>query len=234
MFYDKHGAGAAPYRGSGVTTFDTAASVADPVLRASRRDDRRRILEAMIETVASRGYDRTTLTRVLQSAQVSEGVFDEHFSDKSDCFMQALEDLIGGAEIVAIDLFHEPTAWPEQVRIALQRLLRALARNPGAARVAFVEVLSAGPHAHERHRSALALFTALIERGRSMSMSTDHLPPQTSEAIVGGIVEILRRRVLEGDIAELPALHKDLTYFALLPYLEHERAATVAELPVAV
>jgi hypothetical protein len=40
----------------------------------------------------------------------------------------------------------------------------------------------------------------------------------------------LQRRVLQGDTAELPGLHADLTYFALLPYLDHERALAVAGL----
>jgi len=74
------------------------------------------------------------------------------------------------------------------------------------------------------------LFTSLIEQGRSQCPNSEHLPPQTSEAIVGGIASILHRRVLQGNTDELPALHADLTYFALLPYLDHERAVVVAGL----
>ena len=69
-------------------------------------------------------------------------------------------------------------------------------------------MLGAGPGARERRRVALALFTSLIERGRPDSLSCEHLPSQTSEAIVGGIASILHRRALEGRIAELPALHR--------------------------
>lgn len=207
-----------------------------PAERAPRQpkaDPRRRILDAMIETVAARGYDRTTITRVLQSARVDESVFSEHFRDKHDCFMHALDDLIGGAELAALEQFRRAEPWPERMRLALQSLLRALARRPDGARVALIEVLSAGPDARERQRSALSLFTALVEEGRSQAASTEHLPKQTSEAIVGGVASILHRRVLEGDIAELPAIHKDLTYFTLLPYLDHDRAMTVAELSIA-
>ncbi len=59
-------------------------------------------------------------------------------------------------------------------------------------------------------------------------MDTAHLPPQTSEAVVGGIASILHRRVLEGHTAELPALLGDLLYFALMPYLGHDRALAIA------
>jgi len=227
MLHDKH-RDAEPTSASDFTAPCAPAPTEGP--RHTKPDPRRRILDAMIETVSSRGYDRTTISRVLQSAQVQEAVFSEHFRDKHDCFMHALDDLIGGAELAALEQFRRPAPWPERICLALQSLLRALARKPDGARVAFVEALSAGPQASERHRSALRLFTSLVEEGRSQAASTEHLAPQTSEAIVGGIASILHRRVLEGDIAELPALHRDLTYFALLPYLDHERALAVARL----
>jgi AcrR family transcriptional regulator len=203
----------------------TAVASAPP-----RPDPRQRLLDAMIETVAMRGYDRATVSRVLSSSDVQEAVFSEHFHDKHDCFMQAVDDLMDRAERGALEQFQRNAPWSERVRLALESLLDALARNPCAARVALVEMLGAGPAACERQRSALALFTALIEEGRSQAPTTEHLPPQTSEAIVGGIASIVHRRVLQGDTANLPELHADLTYFALLPYLDHERALVVAGL----
>jgi AcrR family transcriptional regulator len=184
----------------------------------------------MIDTVALRGYDRTTVSRVLSGAEVQEAVFSEHFRDKHDCFMQALDDLLVRAEDWALERFQQAAPWPERVRVALGSLLEALAHNPDGARVVLVEMLGAGPMACERQRTTLALFTGLIEEGRSLCSNTEHLPPQTSEAIVGGILSILHRRVLQGDTVALPALHADLTYFALLPYLDHERALAVAGL----
>jgi AcrR family transcriptional regulator len=182
----------------------------------------------MIETVALRGYDRTTISRVLASADVQEAVFNEHFQDKHDCFIQSLDELIRGVEHAALERFRDTAPWPEQVRLGLHSLLDALARHPAGARVAFVEMLGASPSACERGRAALALFTSLMEEGRAYVADTERLPAHTSEAIVGGIVSIVHRRVLQGDLAELPALHADLTYFALLPYLDHERALAVA------
>ena len=195
-----------------------------------RPDPRRRLLDAMIETVALRGYDRTTVSRVLWSADVQEAVFSEHFYDKHDCFMQAVDDLIGRVERSALEQFQRRAPWAERVRAALERLLEVLAGHPDGARVVLVEMLGAGPEACERHRSALALFASFVEEGRSDSPNREHLPIQTSEAIVGGIASIVHRRVLQGSTAELPALHADLTYFALLPYLDHERALAVAGL----
>jgi AcrR family transcriptional regulator len=200
------------------------------VVSAPRSDPRTRLLDAMVKTVAARGYDRTTVSRVSLSADVQEAVFSEHFQDKHDCFMQAVDDLIARAERSALERFQGTAPWHERLRLALESLLCALAGNPDGARVLVVEMLGAGPEAGERQRAALALFTSLVEQGRAISGETEHLPPQTSEAIVGGIASIVHRRVLQGSTAELPSLHADLTYFALLPYLGHDRALAMAGL----
>jgi AcrR family transcriptional regulator len=185
----------------------------------------------MVETVGLRGYERTTVSRVLSVAELDEAVFSEHFRDKHDCFEQALDELIGAVERASLDLFELDAPWAEQVRLGLERMLAALSSDPAAARVLLVEMLSAGPEAYERRRRALTLLASLMERGRAESASAIHLPPQTSEAIVGGVVSILHRRALLGETDKLPSLRADLTYFALLPYLEHERALAVATQP---
>jgi AcrR family transcriptional regulator len=196
-------------------------------------DPRRRILDALVETVARRGYDRTTLDRVLHVAEVPAPVFDEHFENKQECFLQAIDELIGQVECMVLERLSVPASWPERVRLGLQTLLFALASHPDGARVAMVESLSAGEAAVERLRSALGAFVPTLEEGREQAASTEHLPPQTSEAVVGGIASIVHRRVLEGHTAELPALLPDLLYFALMPYLGHRRALMAAGLRAA-
>lgn len=201
-------------------------------------EPRRDILDALVRTIALRGYDRTTIDCVLLAADVSAPVFDEHFEDKQDCLLAALDGLIAGVERTISERVDGSASWPERVRAGLQALLAALAEHPDGARVVFVECLGAGEPAIERVRSAMAGFVPVLEEGRrsgdrdSDAETTDldaaQLPPQTSEAIVGGVVSILHRRVLEGDTAALPTLLPDLLYFALMPYLGHERALASA------
>jgi AcrR family transcriptional regulator len=199
--------------------------------RAARPSDpRRRILDALVETVAQRGYDRTTVERVLHVADVPAPVFGEHFEDKQDCLLQALDELIGQLECIVLERASGTAPWPERIRLGLQTLLGALESNPDGARVVLVECLSAGEAAVARLRAALGAFVPILEQGRACAASTEHLPPQASEAVVGGIAAILHRRVLEGRTAELPALLPDLLYFALMPYLGHHRALRAAGL----
>jgi AcrR family transcriptional regulator len=205
-----------------------AAPATDPAGSVRAADPRERILDALIATVAYRGYDRTTIERVLQTADAPAAVFDEHFHDKEDCFMQALDALVARLRGSVLEQFDTDGPWPERVRRGLKALLVALASDPEAARVGMVECLSAGPVANERYREVLSAFVPLLEEGRSHAAYPQHLPPQTSEAVVGGIASILHRRVLEERTHELPRLLGDLTYFALVPYMGHHRAMTAA------
>jgi AcrR family transcriptional regulator len=209
-------------------------AVAHPEQSTVRRGDpRRRILDALVITVAHRGYDRTTLERVLHVAEVPAPVFDEHFENKQDCFIQAFDELVGRLECTVLERIACPLPWPERIRLGLQTLLRGLAAHPDGARLAMVESLSAGEPAVEHLRCALASFVPILEEGLALAPCTEHLSPLTSEAVVGGIAAIVHRRVLEGHTAELPALLPDLLYFALMPYLGHHQALSAAGLSAA-
>jgi AcrR family transcriptional regulator len=192
------------------------------------RDPRTRVLDAMIATASYRGYDRTTIERVRRAAEVPAEVFDEHFENKEDCFLQALDALIARMEGRVLEYVERAAPWPERVRSGLGALLSALAEDPDGARVVLVECLSASPAASERHHALLRVFPPLLEEGRFHCANPDLLPPYTSEAMVGGIASILHRRALEDRTGELPRLRGDLAYFALLPYLGHHRAIVAA------
>ncbi len=199
-----------------------------PGVRGRSSNPRVRVLDALIATVSYRGYDRTTVERVLQTAEVSAAVFEEHFDDKQDCFLQALDELVARVEGRVLERVERDVPWPERVRSGLEALLGALTEDPDGARVVLVECLSAGGAADERYHSLLRVFPPLLEEGRFHCADPDHLPPGTSEALVGGIVSILHRRALEDRTGELPRLLGDLAYFALLPYLGHYRALVAA------
>ena len=224
-------------------TTDTANAAAlagqeGGIARYGYGDPRRRIFDAMIETVAQRGYDRTTIERVLNAAQIPAPVFDEHFEDKQDCFLHALDKLFGRIERVLLARTRWPVPWPERIQLGLRALLVELAEHPDSARVALVECLSAGDASVARLRAALARLVAILDEGRAYaaeqgSPGVEYLPTQISVAIVGGIAAIVHRQVLEDRTAELPLLLGDLLYFALLPYLGHDGALRASGLDLA-
>ncbi|HWY89223.1 MAG TPA: TetR/AcrR family transcriptional regulator [Solirubrobacteraceae bacterium] len=194
------------------------------------RDPRRRALDAFVRTVARDGYDHTNIEEVLELAKVPEPVFYEHFEDKQDCMLAALDERIRQIEDAIRERVEASQGWSERVGEGLQALLEALARDPEGARLALVECLGAGEAVLARLHSAVASCVPTLEQGRDdpEATDTDHLPPQISEAVVGGIASILHRLALERNTDELPGLLPDLLYFALMPYLGHESALAIS------
>ena len=109
-------------------------------------------------------------------------------------------------------------------------MLRFLAAEPNLARLCMVEALVAGPVVVERYDSAIQSFVPYFQSGRE-GRSPEvlaRLSPTTEEALVGGMMSLISRRIIAGKTDELESLLPDLVEFTLTPYLGSEEAAKVA------
>jgi AcrR family transcriptional regulator len=196
---------------------------------------RGRILQAMVEAVAQRGYQETRVADVVEGAGVARKTFYDYFNDKEDCFLAAYDRVSARQFEAASSAFRENPdgPWAERIRAGMATLLEQLASSPDEARFAIVEVLAAGPKALIRRDAALRQFTELVEPGRSES--SIELPGMTSVAIVGGVFELLYSEILHGATGRLPSRLPDIVYWITQPFLgpdaavaERERARQVA------
>lgn len=110
-------------------------------VRASQRE---RLMRGMAEVVAEQGYPDTSVAQVLSRVHISRQTFYEHFSDKQDCFLAAL-DAAGRALAAALaetlDQHGEPAA---ALAAMMTTYLTRLRDEPAYARVFFVESAAAG------------------------------------------------------------------------------------------
>ena len=113
---------------------------------------RGRLLSAMAEVVASKGYGTVAVRDVIARAGVSRKTFYEHFDNKEECFLAAYDagvasmlEAIGDAIRAAA-----PDGPLAIARAGTARYLDTLAANPAFARTFLVEVSAAGPAALER------------------------------------------------------------------------------------
>jgi AcrR family transcriptional regulator len=191
---------------------------------------RARILAAMVEVVAERGYVETRVVDVIGTAGVSRKTFYELFDSKEDCFLAAYDLLLLRVLASAETGFGTCGAspWAERVRDGLRTVLRHLAAHPAEARFAIVEVLAAGPRALTRRDAAIRQFTGFIEMGRAECEV--ELPGSTSLTIAGGVNELLYSEILHGASASLPTRLPELVFLVVLPFLGPERAAAEREL----
>jgi AcrR family transcriptional regulator len=191
----------------------------DEVLASQRA----RMIAAMADTVAAKGYVATTVADVVARAGVSRKTFYEHFADREECFLAAYDaavDALFGAvaERVAAG---EPAGddWRARVCAGVRAYLEALASEPAFARTFLVEVRVAGPRAQARRAEVHDRFVDFL-RSQSALARQDHpwlpaVPDTVYAAIVGGMDEVVSAWVADGRTADLAQLEPDLCYFQL-------------------
>jgi AcrR family transcriptional regulator len=169
---------------------------------------RERLLRAMADVMAVKGYARTSVSDVLRAAHISRETFYEQFASKEDCFMSAFET--ANERLVAATAEAGPAAGAD-ARRRLDRALRAyldeIAADPAYARVFLIEVHAAGPAALQRRvelqqRFARALAAALGTRSRDDLFAI--------EALVAAIGAMVTARLAADDVDGLRALHRPL------------------------
>lgn len=193
-------------------------------------NQRERLIAGLAEAIAEKGYAGATIGDITRHAAVSRRTFYEHFGSKDECFVAAydtvmaqLGERVGGA-------FGEVDDWPHAVRAGLAAMLAFLASEPNLARLCMVEALVAGPVVVERYDAAIQSLVPYFKAGRE-GRSPEvlaRLSPTTEEALVGGMVSLISRRIIAGKTAELEGLLPDLVEFTLTPYLGSAEAAKIA------
>jgi len=211
------------FQSAGRSTPETTAGDGS---RPAQGDERRRILNAMVETVAQRGYQDTDIAEVIERAGVPAAVFSRLFASKEDCFVETIHDSVATVERAVEASWTPDTSWPDRVRLGLHAFVGALMIDPARTRLAMVDAGAAGPAAAQEMRRAYERFVPYFDEGREQA--SHELPARTSDAVVGGIALTVRHQVADGNIPELPNLLPDLVYFALVPYLGHRRASALA------
>lgn len=180
---------------------------------------RERVLAAMREEVAKRGFKEVPVADVIRRAGVSRKTFYALYGSKEECFVavyeRELERLLGPT----LQAFQGAESWVDRLRTALGVLLGALAADSATARICFVEVLAAGPTALARRNEAMAALDPLFDRKNVSSAVGSTRPRAVTAGAVGYLSEVLNREVAAGRAAQLPELRAELMYTLTLPFV---------------
>ena len=163
-----------------------------------------RMLAAVIEAVAEKGFAEMTVADVVARAGVSRRTFYEHFADKLDCFLAAYQSRSDELHQVVEEAV-AAAAPSDRLRAGLSAYLEHMAANPTAARVLTIDILGAGPAALQLREQTRMQFA---ETYRGMRAGDDVL-----RALVGGIAELVQARLLAGQPESLPDLAPTLEQF---------------------
>jgi len=192
---------------------------------------RQRILQGMLIAVGTHGYERTTVQDAIAEAGVYRQAFYDSFSDKEDCYLQALDAGSAWVELAMRDAAARETTWRGQLGGALKGLLRFLDGQPAVGKALLVEVHAAGPQAVAKRTEAMARAAAMVDLARKES--SDVAPAISAEAVVAGILAVLHSRLASNQTDGYQRLLPELTYLAILPFFgpDEAGAAMRAEQP---
>ena len=194
---------------------------------------RGRMLGAMADAVAEKGYASTTVADVVAGAGVSRKTFYEHFRDKEECFLAAYDtgvDLVLDA-IVAARPETGDGSWIALMRARARAYLGTLAANPAFARTFLIEVFAAGPRALDRRAEVLQRFAQLFRDlhtdARREFPDLQPVPDPIYVAAVGAINELVSDVTREGRTADLPELEETLLFLQVALFAGQDTAAAL-------
>lgn len=186
-------------------------------LRASQEG---RLICAVADAVAAKGYAAMSVADIIAFAGVSRKTFYEYFEDKEACFLasydtgaKAIFDAMGEAAIGT-------RGWEEMLDAVFSTWLEFLQADLAFTRAYMIEFWAAGDAARERwakrrDRTA-AMLKATHQQARAADPSIVPVSDTLIAAVVGGINRVVISHVLARKRAPLTGLKPELLRFIKL------------------
>jgi AcrR family transcriptional regulator len=189
-------------------------------------NQRQRLLTAMAESVAVRGYAATSVEHVIDLAGVSRATFYAQFENRLDCLLATYEKVFERFVGEVSTACREALAWEDRVVAAIGAVLEFAVHYPAGARLLAFDTLAADPRAAGRALAGSEQLAAMLRPGRERRPDTTELADVTERALVGAVASAVNWRLLSG---ESPAdLGPQLIQLVLTPYVGAAAAARQA------
>jgi AcrR family transcriptional regulator len=186
--------------------------------------ERERILRAISELCAERGYAETTVEEVIERSGVSPEAFDGLFPDKEQCAKAAVDAILAEVMAVVSANYSADRSQRDSYLVAIMAILELLAARPGFAYVSFICARQMAPTSlGEGLETGARILSAMLERLRDESEVAAG-QASAARAALGGAEAVVRREVVAGRIGDLPRYLPDFIYAATIPFLGQDEA----------
>ena len=169
---------------------------------------RRKLLAEAIRIFGRKGFHDTTVPAIVAAADSSTGSFYLHFRNKEDVFAAVLETI--SEEMSAALNQAIAASGPhvvEQMRAAVEGLVRFLAGHPAEARILIVESSGLGKHLEDVRRGIVASHTRSV--GHALRVVSPGLPELETAVVascwVGAVYEAVYRWLEQPPEERIPA-----------------------------
>lgn len=182
----------------------------------------RRIMDALADLAAERGYEATKISDIVQRAKVARKTLYDNFEGKEEVFLAAFDAARDEAlERVEAGCGEAGGDWQERIEAGLAAFLHYVAEQPALARMCMVEALSATPATTGRYEEALQAF---VELAREQLPRDERLPETIDETLVGGVAWIVYRAIRRGEAKSATQLLPELVEFMRNPFIAADLA----------
>jgi AcrR family transcriptional regulator len=164
------------------------------------RNQRERLIAAMAEECAERGYAETSVAEIARRAGVSTASFYRQFKGRRECMLASFEELCGRL-IDAIEAGCKGAGdRAKVVRTGLHTAAALLASDLPTARLLTVEIAAVGREGVRSQQAAIERLAALLRGARGLDAdSSASLLASPEWTVVAAMVMLVARRVAEGE-----------------------------------
>jgi AcrR family transcriptional regulator len=182
---------------------------------AEQAPQRARLLDAMIDVVADKGYAAATVADAVRAARVSRGTFYALFASKEACFIEAYRRGVDNLDAHIERAVHDEAGdWRARLRAGLRCYLERMAAEPRLARTWLLELHVAGPVAQAERDATLRRFADRYRRSFEAALGErDDLAMPSDDALfmlAAGVDQLVCARVRAGELERLPDLTESL------------------------
>jgi AcrR family transcriptional regulator len=189
------------------------------------RDSRERILGAVAQLVAEKGYQSMAITEIASRASVSLTTFYELFEGKQDAFVATMDHGVQRATAALMPLYISAPDWPRAVAAALHAFFAVFSVDPALGKLGGIGPYESGVAGMENLDRGITGAQALLEPGFELHPGT---PRIAAEGIGASIYALMSRQVRRRGAEHLYEVAPTATFIALAPFLGSDEAAAVA------
>jgi AcrR family transcriptional regulator len=195
---------------------------------AEASDHAERAVRAFEALLAEGRYGELTMEQVARRTKMSRRTLYANFSDRERLLAAAIDSACAQVSAVTVPAYHRHDIPVEGLRAAIGALLAFLGSRPNLAHLLLVASFEGGEPALQRRSRGLRPLRSLL-RGISPTPPGSAMTAIELEALLGGVLSLMRRRLLEAGAGGLVALGPICTYIVLAPLVGAEQATVAAE-----
>jgi AcrR family transcriptional regulator len=171
-------------------------------------DQKRRLVEAMIDEVSEVGYAASTVAEIIERAQVSRKTFYVHFASREELLLAAFDTASTWMLEQTRKASRRTGGSTRRLEAALRKLARCAIESPGATTLCTIDVAAAGNTGFARRQAFITSTGDLFEECLSTAHQQAVLPPLLSAAIAAATYRVLdaQLRVNQADTLTTTAL----------------------------